>query len=59
MAADVPDSEIVQLLGDIEQLRALIDRELDAGGGNRALMLACAKLLREKNERLEELGWND
>jgi hypothetical protein len=53
-----PDAEIVRLLGDIKQLRAMIDAELEKdGGSNRPLMLACSKLLYEKNERLAELGW--
>jgi hypothetical protein len=49
--------ETTRLLEDIAQLRVLINAELDAGGGNRALMLACAQLIREKTDRLQELGW--
>ena len=53
-----PDVEIVKLLGDIDRLRAVIDSELDReGGASRSIILAASELLREKNERLEELGW--
>jgi len=48
--------ETRRLRNDIETLRAIIDAELDAGeGANRVLLLAEAKLLREKKERLKEL----
>lgn len=45
-----PDVEIVQLLGDIKTLRALLKDEIESeGGGNRAVVVAFAVLLRETN----------
>ena len=49
--------ETTRLLEDIAHLRTLINTELDGGGANRALLLACAQLIHEKTDRLQELGW--
>jgi hypothetical protein len=48
--------EIRRLRDDIATLRTIIDARLDADGGrDRTVLLAQAKLLRDKKERLEEL----
>jgi hypothetical protein len=46
--------EIAQLRGDIEELRRLIAAILDRYG-DIGLLSACADVLRERRERLEEL----
>ena len=43
-----------RLRADIEVLHALISRELDRGP-DRRIVVACAKVLREREDRLAEL----